>query len=299
MTWRHIFITKPSKLSVKNSQFVIKQENEVSIPFQDIASITLENEVVTLTQSVLAACAQHRISLIGCDQKKMPVGIFTAFHQHSRQLTVLTMQQSLSKPLKKRIWQTIVKQKISNQADCLIELGKDGARKLQSLANQVESGDKSNREAYAARVYFLELFGDEFTRRSSDERNKILNYGYSIMRSAVARSLVAYGFTPSLGIYHDSQTNAFNLADDFMEVLRPVVDRYVVSLTELSWTVQTRANLVNLLNTTVALNGAKYDCSAAVDEMIKSFVAVCRQQDVTYLKLPTLSDMSESADLVI
>lgn len=292
MTWMQVMITEPAKLSVRNNQLVIKKEKEVTIPLQDICSLTLENKSITLTQSVLGACSENRIILIACDQKKIPTGLFTSYHQHSRQLSVLEMQLALSKPLKKRLWQLIVKQKIENQAFSLNNLNKDGDLLLRSIIKQVESGDKTNREAYAAKVYFPKLFGKDFTRRASDERNKLLNYGYAIIRGAVARSLVAYGFTPCLGIYHDSKTNQFNLADDFMEVFRPLVDIHVATQVDFEWNVQTRANLVNLLNMETEISNSKYSVSVAVDEMIKSFVAVCRQQDYSYLKLPKLLPLS-------
>ncbi|WP_018922790.1 type II CRISPR-associated endonuclease Cas1 [Salsuginibacillus kocurii] len=288
MGWRHIMITQPIKLSIKQQQLVIKQDVEVTVPLQDISTITLEHKQTIITQSVLSACASNRIALISCDNKKLPDGIFTSYHQHSRQLTVLNMQQSLSKPLKKRLWQQIVKQKIMNQANCLDSHGCEESSKLLSIARQVESGDTSNREGYAAKIYFPQLFGSSFTRRANDSRNRLLNYGYSIMRSTIARSLVAYGFTPCLGIHHDSQTNPFNLADDFMEVLRPLVDMHIVELPPNNWDVNTRASIVNLLNKEVEINGAMYVASSAADEMVKSFVAVCRQNDISYLKLLTI-----------
>lgn len=288
MSWRHIMISNPAKLSVRQSQLVIQQENIVTIPLQDIATILIESQSVNITTSLLSACSDYRISIIVCDGKHIPNGMLMSYHQHSRQLTVLQMQNNLSKPFKKRVWQQIVIQKIINQSKCLEFLGKENVEKLNNIVKTVESGDKTNRESYAARIYFTSLFGETFTRRSDDSINRLLNYGYSIMRGIVARSIVKYGFTPCLGIHHDSQTNAYNLADDFMEVLRPIVDLYAVNCDPEIWNVQTRANLVNLSNMEIELNNKKYTVTTAVDEMIKSFIAACRQLDHKYLKLPEL-----------
>ncbi|WP_052144921.1 type II CRISPR-associated endonuclease Cas1 [Halalkalibacter okhensis] len=281
-------ITKPGKLSIRHNQLVVKQEVEVTIPLQDISTMTIESQAIVLTQNVLSACAEYRIAVIICNDKQLPNGIFTSYHQHSRQLTVLETQLNLSKPLKKRIWQKIVKQKIENQARCLEFLKVEGEAKLRGLARQVDSGDTTNREGYAAKLYFPLIFGSDFTRRSNHPINRILNYGYAIMRGNVVRALVSYGFTPCLGIHHDSQTNSFNLADDFMEVLRPLVDLHAANLDPEVWNVNTRASLVNLANMELKMDQATYSASAAVDEMIKSFVAVCRQNDLSYLKLPQI-----------
>ncbi|WP_275670685.1 type II CRISPR-associated endonuclease Cas1 [Neobacillus notoginsengisoli] len=218
----------------------------------------------------------------------LPNGILTSFHQHSRQLTVLSMQLSLSKPFKKRIWQQIIQQKILNQALCLQYLDKTGYEDLKFIAKAVESGDRSNREAYAAKIYFQKWMDKNFTRRSDDPVNRLLNYGYAILRGAMARAFTLYGFTPSLEVYHDNQLNSFNLADDFMEVFRPLVDYHVAQQNAEEWKPETRAALVNLLNMDIEIGGEKRSVTTAIEDMVKSYVTCCRQQDPVYLKLPVL-----------
>ena len=288
MGWRHIMITKNGRLSVKNRKLVVQQDETITIPLQDIASILIEAPGVVITASLLSQCAQQQVAIFTCDEKMLPNGIWTSFHQHSRQLTVLSTQLSLSKPFKKRIWQQIVQQKIQNQALCLEYLDRNGSQVVRSIAKTVESGDASNREAYAARQYFQNLFNRSFTRRSDDPTNRLLNYGYAIMRGAVARSLVNYGFMTCLGIYHDNQLNSFNLADDFMEVLRPLVDYHVAQQDVEQWNPETRAGLVNLLNIEVNLDGEKRPVTIAIEDMVKSFIASCRQNTPSFLKLPEL-----------
>lgn len=133
----------------------------------------------------------------------------------------------MKKPLAKRIWQSIVKRKVENQAACLTLAGSEGEQALKNLVDNVESGDRSFVESQAARMYFKFLYGSTFTRSSDNLINAALNYGYAIVRGQVARSLSAYGFLPSIGLQHHSEVNNFNLADDFMEPYRPVVDLLV------------------------------------------------------------------------
>ncbi|WP_339213396.1 type II CRISPR-associated endonuclease Cas1 [Ornithinibacillus sp. FSL M8-0202] len=289
MSWRHIMITNNARLSVKHSQLVIEQEETFTIPLHDLASIMIEAPAVTITANVLSACAEYKVSIYTCNRKKLPNGVWTGYNQHSRQLMVLETQLSLSKPFKKRIWQQIIKQKIINQAKCLELHEKEGVEELRRISKTVESGDASNREAVAAKLYFSRLFDSNFIRRSEDPINRLLNYGYSIMRGLVARSLVNYGLNPCLGLYHDNQLNAFNLADDFMEILRPVVDCYVAAQEDTEqWSVEIRADLVNLANTSIMISNEKYSVTTAIDEMVKSFISCCRNQDYTLLKLPNL-----------
>lgn len=120
-----------------------------------------------------------------------------------------------------------VQAKICNQAKCLEINEIDEAKTLFAIAKNVASGDSSNREGYAARLYFKLLFGTDFTRDDESNINAALNYGYAILRSYIAKTIVAYGLEPSLGIHHKSQLNQFNLADDIIEPYRPIVDNFV------------------------------------------------------------------------
>ncbi|HHU18973.1 MAG TPA: type II CRISPR-associated endonuclease Cas1 [Bacilli bacterium] len=294
MAYRHIVIRNPAKLSTANEQLVIKQEEAIKIPLEDIVTITLEDPAITITNALLSKCTEYHVELIICDRKRMPSGIVQPFHRHSRQKAVLEMQLSLSKPFKKRIWQKVVVRKLENQARCL-ELNHMGeeAQKVYAISRSVESGDRTNREAYGAKIYFELLFGKGFQRREENVYNICLNYGYSIIRSLVARALVRYGFTPSYGVFHDSQTNAFNLADDFMEVLRPFVDVIIVSnVTEDDeWTPEIRKLLFHVLDIEAVWNGEKLSVTHGVDNMIKSFVSASRQQDASLLILPELTNL--------
>lgn len=295
MGWRHLLIRKPGKLSVRYNQLVIEQEEKVSVSLEDICSIVIEEQVVSVTAAALSKMAEYNIMLFTCDQKHLPNGVLLPFQKHSRQLGVLHMQHTYSKPFKKRIWQRIVIQKLINQGRCLQYLDKEGSDELYKISKTVDSGDSSNREAYGARKYFQYLFGNTFTRQSETVVNASLNYGYAIMRGLVACSLVGYGFIPSLGIFHDNELNKFNLADDFMEILRPLVDLYVAQHIQADdvFSPTIRQNLYNLANMDILLDQQKLSVLNAIEEMIKSFVSASRNQDPSYLKLPELLPLNQ------
>ncbi|RDW17503.1 type II CRISPR-associated endonuclease Cas1 [Oceanobacillus arenosus] len=295
MAFRHLVIRNPAKLSTANEQLVIKQVESINIPLEDIVTITLEDPAITITNALLSKCTEYHVELIICDRKRMPSGIVQPFHRHSRQKTVLEMQLSLSKPYKKRVWQKIVIRKLENQSRCLELIHKgEEAQKLYAISRSVESGDRTNREAYGAKVYFESLFGKGFQRREDNVYNISLNYGYSIIRSLVARALIRYGFTPSFGVFHDSQTNAFNLADDFMEVLRPFVDVLIATNVsdESEWSPEIRKMLFQVLDIEAIWKEERLSVTHGVDNMIKSFVSASRQQDANMITLPELTNLA-------
>lgn len=295
MAFRHLVIRNSAKLSTNYEQLVIKQEESIKIPLEDIVTITLEDPAITVTNSLLSKCTEYHVEIIICDKKHMPSGIVQPFHRHSRQKLVLEMQLALAKPFKKRLWQKIVIRKLENQARCLELLHKGNeAQKIYGISRSVESGDRTNREAYGAKLYFEAVFGKGFQRREENVYNISLNYGYSIIRSLVARAIIRYGFTPSFGLFHDSQTNAFNLADDFMEVLRPFVDVIIAVNVEddSEWCSDIRRKLFEVLELEAVWNGERLSVTHGVDNMIKSFVSACRQQDAKILVLPELINLA-------
>jgi CRISPR-associated protein Cas1 len=154
------------------------------------------------------------------------------FETNLLQGEILQSQISAKEPLKKSLWKQTVESKIKNQAALLNKLGKNG-NKLRPYYNNVKSGDIDNREGIAARLYFQELFGKNFVRDRFDSGiNSLLNYGYTIIRSASARAIMSAGLFPAFGIFHHNRSNAFPLADDLMEPYRPFVDEIVFGLTK-------------------------------------------------------------------
>ena len=294
MAWRAVVISKPAKLRIQDDQLIVKQEEEISLPLEDLAALVLESPAITLSTAVLARLATHDILLLACDEKHLPCLAALPFAGHSRLPKMQRLQLDASLPFQKRCWQAIIRQKVSNQAECLRVLGLHGDELLRALLPRVTSGDAVNVESRAARGYFRCLFGDDFLRGADDACNAALNYGYAILRGAVARALAAHGLLLAQGIHHRSELNPFNLADDFLEPLRPAVDLVVNTMMdgEEEFEAAHRMTLVALLGCDVRIEEKIQSILRATEIMAASFTAACREKDPRLLVLPTILPVS-------
>jgi CRISP-associated protein Cas1 len=230
MAWKGVHVSQPARLSFKDRQLCVAQDSgDVAMALEDVAWIVLDSNHCTLTASLLSACMDLGVAVIFTDVRHTPSGMALPFHTHHRQAAIAQMQMGVSLPLKKRLWQALVVRKIENQAAALFACGRDGAA-VSAMAARVASGDPGNIEAQAAREYWGALFADFARGDEGDLRNKMLNYGYAIVRACLARALVASGLLPCFGLFHASEANAFNLADDLFEPFRPMVDVKVFAL---------------------------------------------------------------------
>ena len=290
MEFRSVFISNPAQLSVRRGQLVIRQEQEVSIPMEDISSLLLESRAVSVTAAALQELTSHGVTVFLCDAAHLPAAIVLPMNRHSRQLKLLKGQISMTRPTQKRIWQAVVAAKIANQARCLSLLGHPEGSELRFLSSQVRSGDPDNLEATAAAQYFPSLFGTGFTRGEECRINAALNYGYAILRGAVARNLVIRGLEPCLGIFHHNELNQFNLADDLMEPYRPLVDLYVASQVpddDGPLTPEIKQQLFHLTNYLIEQNGKQFRSITAIGRMADSFSRIV-QGEAGAMELPVL-----------
>ncbi len=230
MAWRSVVITQPARLRLEQRALSVDADaGTIRIPLEDISVLVIDQPQVSLTAQLLSACAEQQIAVITVGADHHPNGVLLPHLPHSRALRVMRAQLDLSQPRRKRLWQHIVQRKIRNQADVLSRHRHDAAsRRLHALARDVRSGDTGHAEAQAAQAYFRQLFGADFARAQTRLHNAALNYGYSVIRSALARNLVAYGFITAFGLHHRSELNAFNLADDLLEPFRPILDAHVL-----------------------------------------------------------------------
>lgn len=290
MEFRSVFVSNPAQLSVRRGQLVIRQEEERSVPMEDLSALLLESRAVSITTAALQELTDHGVTVYLCDETHLPAALVLPMNRHSRQLKLLKGQIAMRRPTQKRVWQGVVMSKISNQARCLSLLGKEGAEELRELADQVRSGDPDNWEAVAAARYFPALFGAGFTRGEECRVNAALNYGYAILRGAVARHLVIRGLEPCLGIFHHSELNRFNLADDLMEPYRPLVDLYVASHVpddEGDLTPAIKQQLFQLSHYLVEQGGKQFRAISAIGRMADSFSRIV-QSGEGQLELPHL-----------
>ena len=237
MGWRTLFVSEPCKLKLADNNLILTQQKDnipISIPLSDIDTIVLESLQSSVTSQLLSKIVEYKISFVICDNNFTPNGILYHVGAHCRNTKVAKAQIALSEEQKDLLWQQILRQKITNQANTVNKKIHDQKAyfKLMEYADNVSPGDKKFVEGYAAAFYFSRLFSKLKRRRENliDIRDSALNYGYAILRSCISRSLTATGLLPMFGIKHDSELNAFNLVDDMIEPFRPFVDSIVYDL---------------------------------------------------------------------
>lgn len=291
MGWRIVQITKPCKLSVKNSQFVYEpfEDDKITLPLEDISVIILDNKQILLSNSLLSELLEYGIVLFTDNSSHIPSGAMCPFHNHSRYSEIAWQQVETTEPLKKRIWQEIIKQKIINQGTILNVLNKQNGNKLLEISKQVLSGDTKNTEAFAANIYWKSLF-DNFNRQNEEDiRNSALNYGYAILRGCMARSVVGAGLLPCFGVHHANKLNQFNLVDDLLEPLRPFIDYKVHQLDfadNKSLTALLKNQILSELTENCILGGEEINLLKACELISFSIAKAIKNKNPTCVELP-------------
>lgn len=295
MAWRVVAIENPARLSLRDNQLVIAQDVEATLPIEDLDTLVLDSYGITTTANLLTALATKSTTTVICDEKHLPASVLLPYSQHSRQAKVSRQQLAMSQPLKKQLWQHVVEQKIVNQADVLRMVGLDDMS-IRKHASDVKSGDTSNRESIAARIYFDQLL-DDATRRKPIWHNAALNYGYAIVRSHIARHIAARGLVASQGIFHHNELNSFNLADDLIEPYRAAVDLYVLEKVaplhvgdrDASLTKHDRQLIIDILNYYVIMSDKKFMIKHAVERTVESFIECIEVKEARKLLLPKIA----------
>ena len=295
MGFRNIKIDSHVKLSIKNQQLYIEADILRQIPLEDINCIIIENQTVTVSAYLLQKMADMGITVYVCDEKHLPNAVLLPMVRHSRHFKILKYQIEAGKPLQKRRWQQIVVRKIRNQALCLAYLDLDGSEELMKMCKEVQSGDRTHVEAKAAAFYFKSLYGLGFSRGNDHVINSALNYGYAIVRGLIARSIVCYGLEPSIGVFHHSELNNFNLADDMIEPFRPLVDLYVAQNYDIAeidsdLTPERKRGIFGIINYDMDMKGEKRIISNCIDMLVASYSGAL-QGKRSDLELPELMQL--------
>ena len=229
MSKQTIYITSAAELSVKHNQMHIKTEQQDGClrSFEDLAAVIVDHHSAHLTVPLINLLSQNNVRVVFCNEQHMPVTMLMDLDSNVLQAKHFRVQLEAGKPLKKQIWKQIVERKIQNQSLLLKKIGK-GDDLLAPYHTRVKSGDTTNREGIAAKIYWQNMFGKQFIRdRIGPVPNNLLNYGYALLRSAVARGIMDAGLLPTVGIFHRNYFNSFPLAEDLMEPYRPFVDELV------------------------------------------------------------------------
>ncbi len=275
MLKRSLFFGNKASLNTKLEQLVIKTETrETTVPIEDIGFVVIEHPEVYISVPALIKLSENNVAVIFCDAKHLPCSMLLNLNGHHIQEELFRNQINASEPLRKQLWQQTVKTKIRNQAEHLKILNKP-YEVLNFYESKVLSGDTDNREGSAAAHYWKYIFDFNFSRgRYGNYPNLFLNYGYIVLRAAVARALSGSGLLSTFGIHHHNKYNAFCLADDIMEPFRPLVDAKVIEILEnygeKELTIKIKAELLSVLTQTVYFEDSKSPLMVALTRTASS-----------------------------
>lgn len=300
------FSTPGTRLSVKHRQLVVErpEEPKATLPIEDLGVVIVDDIRATYTQAVFVELLAAGATVLVTGRDHLPAGMMLPLDAHHAQTERHRAQTEASEPTRKRAWQAIVRAKIAQQAAVLVHFtGHHGG--LAPMVRRVRSGDPDNIEAQAAQRYWPRLFGKGFRRdRDAEGENALLNYGYAVVRAALARAIVAAGLIPSLGVHHRHRANPFCLADDLFEPYRPYVDWRVRRMADdgaapdLSER-ETRAALLSLLNETILVGGRREPLLLALHTSAASLCRTLTGGDRTLSLpdgLPVTPDLVDAAE---
>lgn len=262
------------------SLVVRSEAGEKRIFLDDISVLMCETTAISITAYLLAELTARKIKVIFCDNQHNPASELIPMYGSYISSGRIREQIKWDDDVKSQVWQEIVRQKIKNQAQVLAyanQLSK--SQQLLEFANTVKPGDITNREGHAAKVYFNALFGLEFYRDSSDIRNAILNYGYSVILACFNREIAASGYLTQLGIWHDNAENPFNLGSDLMETFRPIIDLFAYNHSYFTvFEKEEKMQVLDLLNMKVKINGSEQFLNNAIGIYARSVFEALREK---------------------
>lgn len=287
---RIVTIEHPAEVHVHEGQLVIEQESgTASVPLDQVELLITYGPAIRISTMGQTMLAERGVVTLLMGRDHLPQAMVIPMVANARMARVTAAQAALTREVANDIWAVIIRQKIQNQARAIELLGSCDAAPLWRLADTVLPGDSLNVEGQAARLYF-QMLHPGLNRRCDDPFNSVLNYGYAIVRAALARALLTSGFVPALGIHHHSQLNAFNLTDDLIEPFRACVDVIAPDIVTASAKLDAkqRHSLREVLWMRVLMGGRKVTVSQAVEEVADSLVRAVRDLDCAELRLPTL-----------
>ena len=275
----------------------IDGEKVGQVAIDDMAAIVIRGHGASLSVNICSRLSQANVPIVLCGTNQSPASVIWPVSGHFAQGLHMQAQAVANKPLLKRLWAQLVKAKIEAQANVLKTCDQNSSD-ISAMAGRVKSGDSGNLEAQAARRYWPRLMGDKFKRdRQANGINAALNYGYTGLRAATARSILAAGLHPSLSVQHQSRGDALRLADDLMEPFRPWVDYRVRQMVDklepekqLLLDQNSKATLVGVLSLDLQSNMGASPMQVCMDRMAQSLVQVylgeCKTMELPGTPLP-------------
>lgn len=279
MSWRTVVVTQTCKLDYQQNYLVVRGKETLKVHIQEIAVLMIESTAVSLTSYLLNELVKNKVKIIFCDEKRNPCSELVPYYGSFDTSSKVRNQIRFNKDMKTEVWTKIVREKICQQKQLLKDLEKEEYLLLEQYEQNVISGDSTNREGHAAKVYFNSLFGKSFSRKEDNSINAALNYGYSLILSAINREISANGYLTQLGLFHNNVHNPFNLGCDLMEPFRPLVDRAVVDNKFEQFGKEEKQLMLALLSQEVMIKGKKEKLLNAIKIYVKSIFDVLEEQD--------------------
>jgi CRISPR-associated endonuclease Cas1 subtype II len=268
--FRTIVINSRCKLESRFGYLVIRSNEEIKVHISEIETLIIESTACAITSALIVDLVESHVNVIFCDRKHLPLASILPKNLHYNTSKNIHLQLEWSASRKALCWQHIIQHKIKMQAELLRHLNKiESSLALESLCKNVLLGDEDNKEATAARCYFVAMFGDYFVRADDDLfTNQCLNYGYAVLFSIFAREIVASGYITEIGLWHRSAANAFNLASDLMEPFRPIIDAHANDI-PVSEEDNFKHYMVRVLEKTVKLDNESQNLTYAIRTYIR------------------------------
>ena len=264
---------------------VIRSDDTKRVSLDEVSMILVESTAVSITGCLISELTRRKIRLVFCDEKYSPCAEMTPLYGSHDCSAKIRTQIGWSSETKAFIWTAIVSEKIRNQSIHLKMLGHDDeAEMLNGYIAEMELNDETNREGHAAKVYFNALFGQCFSRNNDNSMNAALNYGYSLILSAVNREVCACGYLTQIGLFHDNMFNYYNLSCDLMEPFRIIVDRLVAKKRYTSFGTEEKHELIRLFETQVIIAGQEQYLQNAIKIYCRSVFDALNGNDSSLIR---------------
>lgn len=285
MSWRTVVVSSHCKLDLKMGCMVIRSDDIKRVSLDEVSMVLVESTAVSITGCLISELTKRKIRLVFCDEKYNPCAEMTPLYGSHDCSAKIRTQIGWSSETKAFIWTAIVSEKIRNQSHHLKMLGyEDEAEMLNGYISEMELNDETNREGHAAKVYFNALFGQCFSRNNDNSMNAALNYGYSLILSAVNREVCACGYLTQLGLFHDNMFNHFNLSCDLMEPFRIIVDMLVAKRKYTVFGTEEKHELIRLFDTQVIIAGQEQYLQNAIKIYCRSVFDALNSSDSSLIR---------------
>jgi CRISPR-associated protein Cas1 len=280
MGWRTIYITQKSKLSYKSSHLLIQTSNDVKqISLHQINCLMIATTQSVLTGYLVAKLVENNIKIIFCSEDHNPCAEICGYYNNLNQNKNIEQQISWAISDKESLWTKIISNKIDNQI-AVLKINDLMYKDLIDEKNAMVENDESNREAVIARKYFSRPFGEDFSRGNPNNINAMLNYGYTILLSAVNQEISSFGYLTQLGVHHHSLFNDFNLSSDLMEPFRPFIDLKVIEKQEFEFDEYVKFELIDVLHQEIHYAGKNYILRNALSKHVHDCIEKLNGEDV-------------------